>query len=374
MTTFNGIILSSIEIGSIYSFNNSSIGQHIHDINLLSNKFKSIKDATASYIDDIEIPVGSVISTGNRWHTYKTNKQYNAVETSGFVETVRGSIYHSLKSISSFFSEDKQYELTIWNAKYAPTVLTTITVDNIDGTDLDPFEYPIGIPEEGYFKYTVTVYAEGPATQNTTYTFTIDGEEYETVITGTRIVSFMFPINWDKNYRFKVEHLTAIQKNNKKREQRRPMYPKMYKSSRVTVTLDSIELEDRLIHWFDFVQNRVVAIPLYQEAMFATLNIETGQTSITVEEDIEYYTFLSNCKFVLIVNHSEYIGEIKEISSVEESTNTISFVNTTVYEFDKTQCVIYPLYVAIVDSITYSPETNSVVNVQIEFEEFKQEV
>ena len=163
--------------------------------------------------------------------------------------SVRGSIYYDLAEIDLFITEDSFHTLKIWNAYESIKTITSITVDSVAGTDLAPIETPKGLADGWYYPFQFTVYESGPPVQDTTYTFTIGGEEFTTRITGIRILPFLYPINWDSNYKLTLAHNTVVEKNEIFREQRRPLQARTFKSVDVSILLKDVIEHDYFYDW-----------------------------------------------------------------------------------------------------------------------------
>jgi len=289
-------------------------------------------------------------------------------------DVVRGSIYCSPTEIRGFFAEGLFTTVVIWNAKYVDNVINDRTVIDEEGTLMTPSSFPLGIGADLDKIYDLTVYANGPGQQDTTYTFDISGELFPIYISGIRILPFTFPIDWDDGYKLTLLHDTIIQDNTLTREQRRPFQSRMYKRINVKILLDTLEKQDIFYHWADMAQDKILAMPLYQEACFTAADIVSGQSNVVVREEISSYKFLPESSFVLVVDHENNYGEAKRVSSINIGTKTIYFENNIVAGFDKDTTVIYPVCFVTVDSIDFEANTDMISGVTLQFSEFRKEI
>lgn len=113
-------------------------------------------------------------------------------------------------------------QFLVWNAYWRqPTILTSIGVENGDGTRLDGPSTPKVFKPLEYAYYTVTVAADGPATINTVYTLNFsDGMVTRFPITGSRAKLWPFTVNWNNSYRVSYEFRTEVLTTWAGREQR----------------------------------------------------------------------------------------------------------------------------------------------------------
>lgn len=369
MATFSAYLPEeTLSIGSFQLIRNGRI--IYKDVNLRP----AFPDGPLSASEEQDIGFNSNVLThpfpGNHQMVapWKTNA-VDPIELSAIDKTVRGSIYYSLSSITDFFTEDSYYELKIWNAKYSYVSITEITVDSVEGTNLSSFDYPVGLPEEGTATYTFAVYEDGPASQNTLYTFTIDEEDFTTHITGSRVMSFNFPINWEKEYRFTVEWVTVIQDSKHKREQRRPIRGSEFRKTDLSILVDSVDTSDLLYHWLDFAKTRIIATPIYQEAMFISTDIFEGVLTFTVDTDLTNFTYVEETPYIVIVNHDTLKAEIKVVESIDIGTGTINLLNPLTRDFNKNEVVVYPTYFSTVRDASYTVHNDTVAEVKLSFQE-----
>jgi len=324
------------------------------------------------YLDGAEIGAGISV-TPTIFRTIKT--ETNSRTGDHYIENVlRGVIYYDPSEIIGFFTEDTYVDMRIWNAKYSDIILSNMAVTNPEGTSFDPWTYPVGMGQDTHDEYIITIYVDGPPSLDTLYTLTIDGETFTTYISGVRILPFLLPINWDNGFRLSLEHDTIIQKNDVLREQRRPLLNRMMKKINVKINLETVEKQDIFIHWAEKTQERILAMPMYQEAMFVTSDIAIGQTVITVLEDIEYFKFLNTANYILIVDHEANAGEIKNISSINTGTKTITLSNGMISGFNWESTAIYTVTFVTTGTIDYDLKNDTVSSVSIQFAEYRKEI
>lgn len=364
MTDYLGNIRTGAVFGSIYWY--SSFSRRIAEDKLVHPIGDIVSDNAAEPDSSIAVDITErhYRPVYGRVFEPVTRRTYSFAP-----DIVRNEIYYSLKEITGFFTEDQAYELTIWNAKYTPVVISNINVDSVEGTDLEPFIYPSGVPEDGFVKYNIAIFADGPATQNTTYTFTIDSQEFSTVITGTRVLAFALPVNWDKPYKFSLSFETVVEANKKGREQRRPLRTVPLKSTDLSILIDNVEKSDIFQHWLDFAKERFIALPIYQEAMFMATDLLEGVMNITVDTDTSNFSYLSETRFVLLMNYETYSVEIKEIDEVDIETGYMLFKNPVISGVSRSNLVIYPTYFSSIRLAQYSTKTDSAADVKLKFKE-----
>ncbi len=266
-------------------------------------------------------------------------------------------------------SELKSAEIEVWNAFFDRAVAITDFTDPGDaGISIDPVTTPTYVWPNGYEVYNVYVSSTGPAEQNTTYDWTVSLEEFNTNVTGTRLIPFPYKINWRDGEKITYEWHTAIYQSKTSHEQRRTLSDYPTRKSNLRLLLNELQAQ-RFANLMRYARGKFFAVPIYCETMTPQVN-PYGASSIVPNEDIEFYWNLQKyCPYLTIYDYDNAIVEVKTVSST--SATTIYLEAAVGNNFQAVSTMMMPSYVGMISSVTIGQKTDSVQEVSITFEEVR---
>ncbi|MCK5605702.1 hypothetical protein KAR91_27655 [Candidatus Pacearchaeota archaeon] len=268
---------------------------------------------------------------------------------------------------AGFISEDKPYIISIWNA-YQTTIkqITGIVPTNPAGTALTADTLPTDIPPTGERLHTITVLRDGPTTQDTQYSYTIDGIVFVVDIQGQRIIPFSFEPNWIQDVSLTYLMQTIISNNRLFVEQRRPLLDEIVREQKFALLVNQIEAQ-RVINDYSFANEKLLAVPVYQEHMTTTTAI-TGATVLAIVEDFTKFYNLNNLSdFVFLLDRATGKHEVKGVASIGGGNITLD--NAVGETLDKASTSIYPAMLATFREVSVAHPTDNIAEISAEFQE-----
>jgi hypothetical protein len=271
-----------------------------------------------------------------------------------------------------FIVEGVEYTISIWNAYYDQDVTVTSVVESGDseGTSITHASTPFDIEPTDDTTATVTVYRSGPPTQNTTYTFTIDGEDYETVVTGIRVNAFPAEPDWDRRVRAEIIFETVVERIPRYfDEQRRPLREDPYRRISFQATAQAL-FNEKLKHLLTYGHDKVFGVPIYSEHCYPSASFN-GSSTINLSNTTDKLWHLNNlCEYVVIIDHSTWLTEIKEIDTV--NSTSIDLLRPVEETFVYSRVIVYPMIVATLDtSVRSAPHTDDLETYSLGFTEYE---
>jgi hypothetical protein len=268
-----------------------------------------------------------------------------------------------------FVSEDVIYEIETWNAWITRSVDWTaeaITGDT-DGVLYDHAALTITIPAFDDVTYDLTLYGDGPAIQDTVYTETIDGDDYEIDIDTMRVIGLEPEPNWGAHVKISYSFETVLALNDRLVEQRRPLRHEL----RRTLQFEFIEVghaAHKVNHLLQYGHDKVFACPIYPELMVpATLT--QGTTAIVTSTTTTKLWNLNNaCTRVMIVDHINGQNEIKIISSI--AANQINTTSTIQGTFTVATSTVYPVFLGVLKRHKVTHHAADTQKIALTFEEY----
>jgi hypothetical protein len=265
-----------------------------------------------------------------------------------------------------FIVEDIQREIKVWNAWIDRSIqMTAVTVIDQQGTDLTYPSLPDTLQKFGDTIYTMDIYQDGPPLQNTSWTLTIDGNDYTITVTGIRVIPFFPDMNWEADPEISYEFNTTIFSTDHLREQRRPLSEVSWFNFSFAFDT-SADAGRKIFNLLSYGHDKVFGIPVYNEK-FTISSLTT--TSITVNEDPTYYYAMQNASYVIIVDHLAELAEVKAIGSLVGSV--ISFDQNIAESFNASSTYVYPCAFAVLNAYQATGETDDFENIKIELREYK---
>lgn len=269
------------------------------------------------------------------------------------------------------------YVIRIWNtSRYNSVNISSITVDNIAGTNLIAPTPPILLTPETAREYNLEVLAEGPSFQDTTYTFNIGGNDYEVVITGERLTSLNNALepDWEPGLRFSYFLQNIVIQNSKYYEQRRPLVKVPKRILEASFWFDD-DVGQSIFNEIRGYADSILSIPIFCEQLTPIANIAIGALFIDFTQEVEDLFNLMNSTSLLILkslddpNKNEFLS----ISSISTSLNRITFLGAVQNAYTKNEAVVYPIFFGFLQDFKPTYITDSVLQLKLIYEELKQD-
>ncbi len=267
---------------------------------------------------------------------------------------------------TGFIVEILNYTIQIWNAWLDRSVMMT-NIDSLspEGTSLLPDSVPRGIDVFWSIELGLTIYRDGPPTQNTKYYITVDGNVYTIEVMGTRVIAFPFFPDWDSNQEIIYSHKTSINRGSKLKEQRIPLQNDILRRFSYSYILDNWRGQ-QFFNLLAYARDKVLGTPVISEPVLVNGNVQ-GFSVITPINDISNYWNLQNrCGYLLFIEENG-IGEIKEIFSV--SSTEIELKNAVVGSYSSS-LVIYPMVLTFINTVKNDHITDEIRQLTVDYREY----
>lgn len=326
----------------------------------------------ASGYSEMPMIIGGSINMENSGSVDYTHKDLTMMHSSKMAsdyaeEFIYNRIWITPLIDFDFIVEIETDYIAIWNAFLDRSVdITAFNDPGHSGITIDPVTIPTTLETNEEVIYEVIVTPTGPAEQNTTYSFTVLGEVFESLVIGKRVIPFPFAANWGNNVTLDYEYLTSIYTAPTTHEQRRSIVDSVKRYESFSCSLSRIQAQtfDNLYRKGAY---RYIGVPIYPE-VFTTTGTITGATSITVTEDITYFYNLQNhCTQILIVNHDTLEAEIKIITLIEGQVITLDI--EVAGTFTPANTTMYPIFIGMLSGYNYRNLTDSVLVASVSFTE-----
>ena len=268
-----------------------------------------------------------------------------------------------------FISEDIAYDVVTWNAWITRSVDWTAEVvsGNTDGVlyDIDPLT--ITIPAFDNVIYEMILYAEGPATQNTTYTETIDGDDYDIEVRSIRVIGLDPEPNWAAGVTITYSFETVMFATERLREQRRPLRTRVRRGLAITfLTTDNaaLKLRNLVIYGHD----KAFACPIFPEKMDVSTCTQGTTAIVLTSSTTDKWNLNTQCQRVILVDHDAGANEIKTIDTI--AANEITTVADIQTAFTPATTLCYPVFIGTLKNVNEKHHSNNVTEIKLSFEEF----
>lgn len=272
---------------------------------------------------------------------------------------------------AGFIIENVQHDIKFWNSDRINLATTTaVNAVNQEGTLLTYPSLPSIIAAFGEAIYILDIYEDGPVIQDTTYTVTINGIDFDIDIDGIRSITYemvyMIP-NWAKGIDVKYSFKTTKFVADKLKEQRRPLSNSSWFSTNFGIE-SYADKARRVFNTISYGKDKVFSVPVFNEQIIPT-SISQGSTTITTSKDLtELYCLNNKSTIIIIFDYVNNVTEAKAISSI--SANSIELETEILNDFQNTP-VIYPVIFCYLKSFSGDLVTNDFDDMNIEFEEYK---
>ena len=275
-----------------------------------------------------------------------------------------------LEVASGFITEESETNIYIWNAEYGSTAtIESLTSVLPDGTSfsLDPADTPLELGIDAEIIYVVTVEKPGPPIQDTYYTITIEGIEYEIYVHGTRVIPIDQEPDWRTPPTYRYRFQTVVASSPTFQEQRRSLTNRMLREALIDFTIQN-NLLNRFINDITYGHDKVFGVPIYSEASVLSTQATSGSLTLLLNNTTDYYWNLNNlCTHVIIIDYENDIAEIKEVDTVN-STNIVLSRNL-IYTYE-VGTVVFPCFFASLKGVKSVSQTDNIETINIEFGEF----
>lgn len=284
-------------------------------------------------------------------------------------------IYHRiwvepLDISAGFITEEAETSIYIWNAQYGETA-TIESVDEVlpDGTQftLQDADCPIEMGADAEVIYVVTVEKPGPPIQDTYYTITIEGIEYEIYVHGTRVIPLDQEPDWSGPPRYKYRFQTVLSSSPTYQEQRRALTNRMLRDAMVTFTIQN-NLLTRFMNDITYGHDKVFGVPIYSETSILSTAASSGDLTIFLNDANDYHWNLNNlCTHLIIMDWDNDVTEIKEVDTVNSTSIVLARELINNYSIGT---AVLPCFFASLKAIKQLSETDNTQTINIEFSEF----
>ena len=266
-----------------------------------------------------------------------------------------------------FIQETDTRDAHIWNAYLTRSIqITAIADPGHDGISISNTTVPITLLPNEETLHVVTVTPEGPAEQDTTYTFTVDGEDRDIRFRGQRLVLFPFLPNWKQGVNYRLGYETVIATGRNMMEQRRAQLSLPKRGVKAQFTERGVVAE-KMLNAIRFGQVRYAAVPIYHEVFYSDSTI-TGQTVISSAVSLDYlYNLQALCSKIIFIDPINNVAEVKDVDSI--SGTDITLTAAVEETFDPTYTLIMPCCVGILQNHSMKYGTDDFSTFGLEFDE-----
>lgn len=292
-----------------------------------------------------------------------------AIRAHDFGDIIWGKIYISPSVIDvGFIVSETTHQILIWNA-YEDLVneITDINASNPDGTDLPYPPFPKSLPPMGSYQHTLTVKKDGPPVQQTVYTYDVTTGILTLTITGKRVVMFVWDHNWAAGgLSMSLALKTALNKNRRHKEQRRPLSSKVLRGVSVALMEAGVSGQ-KLINTLEYGHDKIFGVPIYTEVMTPITSL-TGNSAFTVSESLtDFYHVQSLLKYVLIADWAAGVFGLYEVTLRVGSVFNLAATITETFSISTTK--IYPTFLGMINEFKVNSVTNNAVRADVDFGE-----
>lgn len=251
--------------------------------------------------------------------------------------------------------------VVVWNSYLTDIALNSIQEENGDGISLSGPAVPNTFLTLATATYEVVADVDGPATINTTYTFSFDpGGTFALEVTGTRAQLWPFEPNWRRPYRVGYEFKTSVIASHSGREQRRARRQTPRKTLEFTTTLKNRNELRQFQRLMTTWQHRSWVFPELTRRLRASVGMPTNGTVMGFDAIPPW--LVTGMAVVL-----RYQG-VSELRTVEAIAGTeVTFANSTATVWPA-GTALHPGLAGFLDAQLQAPRlTNTVAEVQVRF-------
>lgn len=258
-------------------------------------------------------------------------------------------------------------DVLFWNAFMSPVELLRIDAEHPAGTELLGMQAGTLAPTQEA-RGTLNVLASGPAQQNTSYAFVTSLGELSFTVTASRVLLFPFWPDWGEEVSVEYRFDTVLSRSENGREQRRPLVIRPLRRVGATIWGDE-DKGQRLHHFVQQAKDRVVGVPLWQEALSVT-SISASRTVLTLGGRPENCWNLHHlCD--LVMAHDTQSGWFAAVSLRDKdlAAGTLTVTSPLGYGFSPGTTRVVPLFPGIVTGAEPRTVSSSLELWRMDFEE-----
>lgn len=222
-----------------------------------------------------------------------------------------------------FILTDTEFPIEVWNTFHdAAKSLTAISLGGVGGIVLtNPYTLPKSIGPKDSLIFQAVMPSSGPSGISQTVTFTFAGiTGTDAVFTGSRILVFTVPPDWQDGVTETISYLTDILVARTDAEQRRGLRRRARRGLSFTAKTiearDAAGLEALLWGW----QHLPYGVPFWPDAQPLTVDTPAGALSIPVDTTDRLFAVDG----VVLLWHDEFIFEALTINSVSAGSLGVS--------------------------------------------------
>jgi len=289
------------------------------------------------------------------------------------LSTDPNSHYGQSHDVGFITEEITTYTVLVWNSYLAASKsLTAISVVNSDGISLTYPSLPHVITPNGETQMPVTIAKNGPAVQDSTYTFTVGGVQRTAAFQGLRALAMVPEPDWRRGISHRFAFHTAMFQTERYHEQRRSMIDAPIHSTAANYLMLDDEAQ-QFFHRLSYGHDKVFAVPFYSEMMIPTdTGIPQGDVTLTLDttqaDPDDMWNLNNGVTYIAIIDHENRMAEIKKISSI--SSPNIVVTQNVAASFDEGSTRVYPIYFGLVRAATLQQESAGIDSVRLDFMEF----
>jgi hypothetical protein len=300
----------------------------------------------------------------------RIQKNRNSIVYGGYKEAILDTIYLVPQEVEAgLITEEKLYEIILWNAYSSLKILSTIGEVGAAGTELSlTSQLPVSLPPMMDNVHELKILKDGAPVQETTYIYSVSGDVLNLHISGTRILSFDYEPNWLKEVKIRLEFQTVIFENEKHFEQRRPLRQEQILSEELMISESSL-LKEKLINDLKKLHSEILAVPIYNEASIIT-EATSGKITVSIESDITKYFFTQEKNIFLVRSiHDIEKSEVKEV--VAKTANSLTFKTALNVDIPANEAVAYPCFIGVLEDVQIAGVTSNYVDVDVKLREVR---
>lgn len=324
----------------------------------------AVTDMLAEPTEEYPMDVESSLTIFRKPNHLEPDPVYSELSAGDFIY---GRIWTTQLIDFGLINEEMSSIISIWNAYVDRTVsLTNITDPGDAGLFLSTVTTPFSLLPNYEVVLTLTAYPSGPAVQETTYTFIVDGLTFETLVEGWRLIPWVVHPDWSPGVSIGYAFKTVISTNPKRAtEQRRPLHDKWLRTAEFQI-LEQGRAANRAVNDINAHMGKVFAVPIWPERCTTNSTI-FQQTAIVLNEDVSTKINLLDAVYIIVIDPETRAAEVKEVSDITGQVLTVSL--TFKVNFDPSKAVIYPVLLGIIESYGPKSITDNVLNVSLRFQE-----
>ncbi len=276
---------------------------------------------------------------------------------------------------AGFIVEEQSFTVKAWNASDTPKTVDSILKENDTGTLLSHETTPFSLPGDCNKLHSLTIFKDGPPSQQTTFTYTIDGDMFVILVTGRRIEPFLFDNDWGGSYRYTPAYKTVVSTSKRFVEQRRPLYETPRRRIECEFWEQSVDMQ-RLYNFLKKSNALTVGFPVFHEFLDLSSPTIQGESILTFSNDFSDFTNLVDyTSFILMKDKDDpyALNEIKAIASMDTVAKTITLENTVQGAFVAGNTDVFPVALGAIraDGYSHSFQTDNIQKMGIKFEELR---